>query len=244
MATRNRAGSAEALKGEIIVLSVFVSTVASPWTTKGKHSAWEMILQAEDWLSEQATAWGAPLSFENQEFGFDEDIVVDAIPKRRDDGAFMAAVAAKLGFDTVDELHATMLDSHDGASGALVLVVAAEEGHAFALPYDLGAPDERHFLESAVVFREDGKTALCASTVARAVLELFGALDLQDTNDPQRSMRNRGRFPGEVMIEPALRVAKNVVGPVTAYLVGWTDRHDESFASVLAPGVWERLHPK
>ena len=70
-------GSAPALQGKIYVLTCFVSETG--WSDEEVKSYKDLILEAEDWLVDQASEYGKVVAFKNSAYGLDTPLLYDNI---------------------------------------------------------------------------------------------------------------------------------------------------------------------
>ncbi|MBL8608608.1 MAG: hypothetical protein JNL38_14880 [Myxococcales bacterium] len=225
------------LSGEVVVSTVFASDVVASWTHDDKLQQWDRLLRCQEWLTDEAARWDKSLSFDNLVLGLEEDVMLDLLPRGDPAPRLLSRVAGALGYDSVSDMHATALHGKARASSGLVLVAGAGDGKARTLPKEAGlggAPP----LGGALVFDRVAGAAQKTRSLCAAILRAFGAVDLADPRDEARDLRNRARYAGDVMLglEP---LPNTIAGPVTAYLVGWTENHEPSFEDALPPGEWD-----
>lgn len=225
------------LRGDVVVAAVFAADGVAPSTPDERNRAWDRLLRAEDWLVEQAARFDAPLSFDNQVLGLDDALTLDLLPRHQADPRCARRIAGALGYDSLSDLHATVLDGRPRSPGVLLVVFGSGEGHARALAVEATALAPR-FLEAVLCFDRRGAQPTDGRALTASLLRAFGAVDLADGVDPERDLANRERFPADVMLGD-VSLGRAVAGPLTAHLVGWTSAFDPSFEAALPPGAWE-----
>lgn len=225
------------LRGDLVVAAVFAADGVAPSTVDERNRAWDRLLRAEDWLAEQAARFDAPLSFDNQVLGLDDALTLDLLPRHQPDPRFARRVAGALGYDSISDLHATVLDGRPRSPGALLVVLGSGEGHGRRLALEPTALAPR-FLEAMITFDRQGAQPTDGRALAASLLRAFGAVDLVGGDDPERDASNRARFAGDVMLGEG-SLGRAVASPLTAHLVGWTVEVDPSFEAALPRGAWE-----
>jgi hypothetical protein len=186
-----------------------------------------MVFKAEKWLVFQAERFGITLDFENLQFGYEDDIVLDYIPDAPDEDhdTWVANLREKLDYRSADELLQTLYEEVS-IDNILVLIVVNKKGSSYTLPFVHDA-DKENFLEAVVVYREDNSEHINSATIAHEVLHLFGACDLhkEDSGNGSSEDMVRFRFHDEIMLNLEEDIFDNNISELTAYYVGWHSKY-------------------
>ena len=224
------AGSARVLEGKIYVITFFVSEV--DWPTDEKMDLFKQMRDAESWL-ENGASHVIVTSYVFREGRLDEakaEIVPDYDSGCSSSGP-VAEVYLKQAGCPVDG-YKEWVKKNSGCDQSLVFVVANKEGRGYASPIASGGSD-RH-PEGAILYHS-AKYPLYAGGIIHEILHLFGAVDLYHTCD--QSAENDERidkmFPNEVMHRPYNPLKDLQMSPLTAWLVGLTDKEEDWFKTFL-----------
>lgn len=124
------------------------------------------------------------------------------------------------------------MKKNSGCDQSLVFVVANKEGRGYASPIASGGSDR--YPEGAILYHS-AKYPLYAGSIIHEILHLFGAVDLYHTCD--QSAENDERidkmYPNEVMHRPYNPLKDLQMSPLTAWLVGITDKEEDWFKTFL-----------
>jgi len=243
-------GSATVLRGRIHPLSMFVSTPEEAWSAAHKQNALAAQAAAEHWLQSEARRYGIRLEFDAGEwFGRVRDVTVNEILRGRIDGApsdgsnvrklhdYARVLSTQAGLRTPRELYLAVREKYRCSSSHMI-VYANTWGRAHALPFYADDNTDDYLLEGCVVYGLDRPGApdpWLPATIAHEVLHLYGAWDLyRDPAVPEElSAAGELLFPNDVMTDNLNPLGKCVVGPLTAWRIGWTPEE-----------AWLRVLPK
>lgn len=226
------AGSARVLEGKIYVITFFVSE--TPWPMDEKMDLFKQMRDAESWLEREAAKYGKTVRFINGVHGLFEPFKAEIVPDY-DSGCSssgpVAEVYLKQAGCPVDD-YKEWVKKNSGCDQSLVFVVANKEGRGYASPIASGGSD-RH-PEGAILYHS-AKYPLYAGSIIHEILHLFGAVDLYHTCD--QSAENDERidkmYPNEVMHRPYNPLKDLQMSPLTAWLVGLTDKEEDWFKTFL-----------
>ncbi len=228
-------GSAIELKGNIYILSVFITTPNKKWTYDEKTDLVSSQIKAQEWLKKQAKLYGVDISFENGFYGLKSDIYVDEIKSIKEmyearlDWVYQ--VLTKIGYSSPLEFLERLKNTKDCAN-ALVIIYANESGRSYAVPYSTGRNKEKYFFEGCTVYRKDTYYQYtCAATIVHEILHLFGAWDLYklDKTDKARAQKANELFHNDIMIGGTCDLETLKIDKLTAWLVGLRKNKEEIF---------------
>lgn len=223
-------GSAKALDGKIYVLTIFLTE--EEWPLGDKLDVFKTIRDGETWLEQQAAAYGKTVVFVNGEAGLFKPFI-SSIPPDYDSGSPSVTIVkenmAKAGYPTGKDF-IDWTKERAGCSQAFVFVVANAFGRGYAIPFWAEGPDWA-FLEGCILYHSP-EYKLKPCSIAHEFLHLFGAWDLYptDVQSQENSDRMEKMFPNEVMHTHA-PLDKLEMSPLTAWLVGLTDKEESWFES-------------
>ena len=220
-------GSATALEGKIYVLICFVSETG--WSDEEAVDYSTMILEAEDWLAEQAENYGKSVTFVNGTAGLDTPLLYDNIVSGNGVGDepvdLVSKLMPKLGYKNGLEFVNWVNDNTD-CDGCLVLIVANKPGRGYSMAYRDTFSREMYFLEGTMLYTsyEEGVPD-CAAGIAHEMCHLFGAEDLYANfiQTEENEARARELFPDDIMLAISYDINKKKIDRLTAWLVGLTD---------------------
>lgn len=215
-------GSARQLEGKIYVLSIFISD--SEWSSTDKDYLLKNLYSAEDWLTAQAAAYGKEVTFVNGQFGYENSIMVDRLPKGTGSGNESVDVVyetmQRVGWANPPDFISWARDNA-GCPQVVAIVFANTRGRSYAMGYAEGYT--KTLLEGALVYRnyEDGQNNYSAS-IAHEMLHLFGAWDLYETFEQSAANAERASslYPDDIMRRIAYDINDLNIGEVTAWRIG------------------------
>ena len=219
-------GDCRNLKGNVSVVLLCMDDFESSWTTEEMVAARNNEIQeAFDFLEREAATYGVtvdfsisvrgPLYYDAQVVNNDEEVTWDV----------MEQAAYRLGYTDADQMRAEM-QKKLGTEEIIFVAAFNKYGDAFGLNPQRGS--EYDYNEHCVVFYEDlthqfyvpgtyvGRTVSCT-------LYLYGAENLWSSM--WRSELARQLCADDIMYEGSYDIIrdKKVVGPATAFYIGWTD---------------------
>ena len=224
------AGSARILEGNNYVITFFVSEV--DWPTDEKMDLFKQMRDAESWLEKVAAQYGKTVRFINGVHGLFEPFMAQIVPDYDSGGGGPVAQLYLKQAGCLVDGYKEWVKKNSGCDQSLVFVVANKEGRGYASPIASGGSD-RH-PEGAILYHS-AKYPLYAGSIIHEILHLFGAVDLYHTCD--QSAENDERidkmFPKEVMHRPYHPLGELQMSPLTAWLVGLTDKQEDWFKTFL-----------
>lgn len=228
-----RAGSANTLKGNIYVLSVFISEPGNPWTYDEKLETYQKQRTAQNWLKDQAAAYNTGIDFSEGQYGLEKDIVMENIHiGQRTYAEKTDWLIDIISHPSINYVYPNALlnwiHANSDCSNVLVIVYAKETGVGYALPYSWQMSD-KYFLETCILYSNyiDG-SELTAASIAHEILHLFGAWDLYETyaQTGEREEKARELFPDAIMLRVNFNINELTLSPLTAWLVGLTEKNE------------------
>ena len=223
-------GSARRLEGKVYVITFFVTE--TPWEQKEKLELFKCVRDAESWLEWKSSEYGKTVCFVNGVHGLFEPFEVDIVPDY-DSGNAQSDIAKrylqKAGLPA-DSSYAEWVKRNSGCDQSLVFVIANKEGRGYANP--LGWSSDRP--EGTVLFHSL-RRPLYAGDIIHEFLHLFGAIDLYETDvqSKENAQRMESMYPKEVMHACHYPLTELMICPLTAWLVGLSDREEPWFESFL-----------
>lgn len=244
-------GSAKVLSGRIFVLSVFVALTSDPWKQVDIERQKEKVFEAERWLKMQAMRYGKHVEFENCSFGADGSFRDNEIPQDWDsDNAYSypSNMLVKMGFRS-SYAFIEWARKHSGCTQCLVVVFSNTYGRSFAAPVskELYRFNPRLFcLDCCIIFKayQPECQESSAATVAHEMLHLFGAWDLYELDEKDRTRANKTAlmFPKSIMNCKGRTIWDMQIDEITAWLVGlkeegkdwyrWFEPYQEEYVCV------------
>ena len=230
-------GSAPALDGKIYVLTCYVSETG--WTAEEAEGYHALVLEAENWLVEQAREYGKEVSFENGTYGIENPLIMSHIVSGSGSGNeavnLVSKVMPMMGFDSGLDF-VSWVKSNTDCTGCLVLIVANKPGRGYSMAYKNLYSLEKYFLEGTMLYTcyESGKPA-CAAGIAHEMCHLFGADDLYETFAQTKENEERAQelFPDDIMLSTCYNINERKIDRLTAWLIGLTDEMEDWYISFL-----------
>ena len=223
-------GSAKKLEGSIYVITFFVSETA--WPMGEKMDLFKLVRDAESWLEWKAKGFGKTVRFVNGVHGLFQPFEIDIVPDYNS-GTPQWAIAEKYlkaaGCPS-DESYPEWVKKNTGCDQSLVFIIANKEGRGYANPiyWESNGPE-------GTILYHSPKTKLMAGHIIHEFLHLFGAVDLYETNvqTAENSARMEKMYPKEVMHHSYFPLKELELCPLTAWLVGLSDKEEPWFESFL-----------
>lgn len=230
-------GSASSLEGNIYVLTCYVTETR--WSVEEADSCNALILEAEDWLVEQAKSYGKDVSFVNATAGLETPLLFDNIVSGNGVGNepvdLVSRVMPMMGYQNGLEFIDWLNDNYD-YDGCLVLIVANKPGRGYSMAYRNDYDPVKYFLEGTMLYTsyEKGVPA-CAAGIAHEMCHLFGAEDLYATfiQTKENEARARELFPDDIMLSVSYDISTKKIDKLTAWLIGLTDDMEDWYLSFI-----------
>lgn len=230
-------GSAPALSGKIYVLTCYVSETG--WSDQEVDSITDLILEAEDWLVEQAGNYGKDVTFVNGTEGLDTPLLYDHIVSGTGSGDepvdLVSKLMPKIGFKNGLEF-TKWVHNYTDCDGCMVLIVANKPGRGYSMTYNNSYDAKTYFLEGAMLYSSysDGRP-YCAASIAHEMCHLFGAEDLYATfiQTEENEARARELFPDDIMLGVSYDINEKKIDRMTAWLIGLTDEMEDWYLDLL-----------
>ena len=227
-------GSAPFLKGNNILVSMFVTTPESNWTEAEKKEMLDKIGVAADYIEEKATDYHTEtlLYYDYLQYpSLYREAVVDFCIN--EDTDFMDRLDEEIALWFEREIDYDELLSEFDGDGIATMVLVDNPGISYAIVYD-GTDNVK---ESLVLFSGDyynnGRDEK-PITYAHEILHLFGAHDLYEdaefTSEVTEYVKNT--YPEEIMLTVTgsgntyASIAAEL-SPITAYHLGWITETEE-----------------
>ena len=232
-----RQGSASTLEGRIYVHTIFITE--NSWRPEEIDSTKGMIVEAEEWLTAQASRYGKKVSFVNGYSGDDKGIFFNEIEAGHGTGNESSDVLMRtlprIGYITPKKF-AEWVDKNIDCDNYLVVVVANKEGRGYAINYDSLLYEDLYYVECVMQYNkyESGKPKNAAS-YAHEICHLFGALDLYATfaQTEENEKRARKLFPDDIMLRTSYNINSLVIDRLTAWSIGLTKKKKAWYDSFL-----------
>lgn len=223
-------GSAKRLEGSIYVISFFVSETA--WCMNEKMDLFKQVRDAESWLEWKAKSYGKNVRFVNATHGLFEPFETDIVPDG-DSGAAQWGIAKKYLQEAgcpSDADYPEWAKKNSGCDQSLVFIIANKKGRGYACP----CYNESDEPEGTILYHSP-EWKLTACCIIHEFLHLFGAVDLYETEvqTAENSERMEKMYPKEVMHNPYFPLKEVEISPLTAWLVGLSDKEEPWFNSFL-----------
>lgn len=188
---------------------------------------------AESWLEWKAKEYGKTVRFVNGVHGLFEPFETDIVPDYNS-GKARSGIAAKYLSQAGSPLNGykDWVKKNSGCDQSLVFVIANKEGRGYASPIASGGSDNSP--EGAILYHSYNNP-LYAGCIIHEILHLFGAVDLYHTCDQseENDQKIDKMYPKEVMHRPHNPLKELQMSPLTAWLVGLTDKQEDWFKDFL-----------
>ena len=224
-------GSAKKLEGSIYVITFFVSE--TPWPMNKKMALLKQVLRAESWLEKKAKKYGKDVKFVNGLHGFYEPFEAEIVPDY-DSGNPQWGIAQKYlraaGYPA-DASYPRWVKEISGCDQSLIIVIANKYGRGYANAAYWETDDP----EGAILYHSN-KFKIGASNIIHEILHLFGAVDLYETKEQtaENSTWIEQMYPKEVMHNPYYPLKELVICPLTAWLVGLSDKKESWYENFIS----------
>lgn len=208
-------GPCTTFTGPIRMMVVYVSTPDMPWTPEALAAAGALLLEAARGLEQEAAGYGAPLQITFQSHQASADGVPDmqnSLPWAQQVIRSVTALPAMSAGEGRRSIYC--------ANGLPILFLLNGGGRGYA------CCSRTDNLEEYVVLYVDSTDT---GYVRHELLHLYGAQDLYQHGVYEQAAREN--LPRSIMLTSD---GDCTVDPLTAYLVGWTDRLDPGAEAFLA----------
>lgn len=228
-------GSAGFLRGDVLLVSVYVDDEKGTWDNEMRENAQACLRVACGFLEQQATAYGETLKlyFDAET---DPDLVYHAQYSRRASedrtGAF-----TRWSYRWIDEnVPVAELQKRYGTENIGFVLLIADEGGAYTNVYYV-EDGARYFNENSVLFYyypyERVGNREVPGVYAHEILHMFGAIDLYEGSpdfSPENIAYVARTYPDDIMYGDYVKNGrldyKEIaleVSPITAYYLGWLE---------------------
>lgn len=230
-------GSAKSLEGNIYVLTCYVTE--TQWSDEEVEAYNKMLLEAEDWLVEQAGNYGKDVFFMNGIAGLDTPLLFDNIVSGTGSGDEPVDLVSKLmpriGYKNGLEF-AKWVKTYMKCDGCLVLMIANKPGRGYSMAYKDSYSKEMYYLEGTILYTsfEDGMPN-CSACIAHEMCHLFGAEDLYATflQTEENEARARELFPDDIMLRVSYDINTLKIDWLTGWLIGLTEDMEDWYLDFL-----------
>lgn len=231
VSTMRPQGSAQYLKGDVILIGVYVEDSADQWTDQDIDLVQSNMSIAVDWLEEQAEDNGIDLTIH---FGEDNSIFEcrSSILEDNTDTQNAARYLNNLDIDWLKEKYNT-------DNVGYLLFIHEDEG-SYTWPYTRsgGTIDRYYYNEFCSLFLYDGTGTACydnPATYAHEIMHLFGAEDLYTATVSDGVTQEvvdyvAENYPDEIMYytyeddnTSNYQEITKMMSPFTLYYLGWND---------------------
>jgi hypothetical protein len=231
-------GAGKSLRGRIFTISMFLTEASgNPWTDEARREIKEKSGKVKNWLQVQASRYkteknDSKLSFPDELWLGDDDaspLIVGEIPDHDTyandwiENVVMRCIYGKPSADLLTELRKKYK-----FEGIHMVVYVNKQGRSYALPKAGTVTSPSDVLEGCIVYCRDKHGGLERSaTIAHEVLHLYGAWDLYEDAtalNAEQAQKAKECFPTDVMRCHSDDLSKEIVGPLTASLVGWSTK--------------------
>ncbi len=224
-------GTCYSFEGKQTVALFFADDEESAWTGQEIESFTDSILlPALEFLMSEAGRWGRELSFDVRRYSSalspELTLRIEGTAARTDSD-LADRLAACFDAESAMDFHAALCGEYESQS-VIWLLCFDKPGTSFTrMQFSEGIADA---VEHTVLFADfpshpSGSWKASrrrACTAAHELLHLFGAEDFY-THDTRNQLA-AAHFPDDIIYRNADSITELSVGPVSAYLVGWTDK--------------------
>ena len=232
-------GSALELRGDAILIGVFVDTPKDPWKEKDLAHVSRNMDIACAWLEEQAKEHDVDLDIHYGEPNTTYHIRSDALSKDSTDTEAVFAFNKEVAHFLYN-LDTKAIREKYGTDNVGFLLFLHEDYGAYTWPYvPTGAGLDRYYYnEFCCLFLYDGigvRSYENPATYAHEILHLYGASDLYETNDKEGITQDlmqyvQTEYPHEIMYytyedddTSNYDEITKMMSPFTLYFIGWDD---------------------
>lgn len=239
-------GSAGFLRGDVLLVSIYVDDKRSTWDDEKRGEAQSYLRVACDFLERQAASYGETLKL-HYDAQVCPDLIYHAQYNRRaaDDevGAF-----TRWSYRWIDEnVPVAELQKRYGTENIGFVLLVADEGSAYTNVYYV-EDSTRYFNENSVLFYYYPYVHFHDREVpgvyAHEILHMFGAIDLyEDSPDfsPENIAYVARTYPNDIMYgdyvendRPSYEEITLEISPITAYYLGWLEELAEEDQAALS----------
>ena len=224
------AGSAKRLEGKVYVITFFVSE--TEWALDKKMGLFKQMRDAESWLEKTAMQYGKTVRFVNGVYGLFEPFSTSIISDYNS-GESHTDIAIKylLQAGCPLENYPEWVKKNSGCDQSLVFIVANKHGRGYACPICIPGSN---LPEGAILFHST-TDPLIAGNIIHEMLHLFGAEDLYAVTPEMADINAKAEkmFPKEVMHNSYVPLHELMISPLTAWLVGLSDKKEPWFDDFL-----------
>ncbi len=223
-------GSSKTLQGTCLFIRVYLSDKESHFTENAKQDSFYFLRGAIYYLSHQAEKYNQALTFIYNE----PDTVIDynidyIIPRNYEGWNYNELISEIYSLYNVDAL----VEKYNADNVAFILHIN-KVGRAFAVQ----SKKDVELNEAAIIYRYSGNeipdgvqfTRGDSPTYIHELLHLFGAIDLYTLDDKRLALAKQ-YFPNDCMLVGDVDFSDDStsIGPLTAYLIGWTEELNEKY---------------
>lgn len=217
-------GSAKELKGNVYVLSIFISD--GDWSKQERYDLLQKQYEAEEWLKKYAAEYGSNVTFHHGNYGYETPVYVKNLPTGYGSGEKVSVdvvyeVMTSIGWNKPADF-SDWAQTNAGCSQALVLVYCNATGKSYSMRYNDSYSD-KYFLEGAVMFKGYNKDQkLYPASIAHEILHLFGAIDLYEVTEADRGRAElaAAEYADDIMRRNPYYINDAAMGAFTAWRVG------------------------
>ena len=217
-------GECRKLEGEITVVVFFADDFESGWGGNTQDFLLNEVVPGLRYLEEEAARYDVDLHFGVESypsFYYDGDVIKN--PEEYVTVDLLRQAAASQGYDSDDSFYEALREQ-SGGKEVICLTVFNKDGIGQALNPSRGSePDP---VEHVLLFTRDFEAGESvpgtqAPIIAHEILHLYGAEDYY-TPSSRKSLAYEW-YPNDIMLGTGYHLGEKVVGPATAFYVGWSD---------------------
>jgi hypothetical protein len=215
------------LKDEVHILCFFVETKYDHWDYDEIDYYFEELLKSQEWIVDQADNYGIDLSFNNDYFIFNQEIVYIDDVRLDNSLTVLQKTMDEMNYKSFDEfLQRNSFDHKEKKIKLLFFIKNNGRSHA----YNLNGPDA---FDSAIIYcRSTSGLFTDQYVMSHELLHLFGAWDLYygQSQSRESAARLKELYPYSIMINTWRHKESLEVDELTAWRIGWIEKEEDHFA--------------
>lgn len=203
--------------GEVFILSLFIDTETDYWTDEEQAHYLEELHKSQTWLRDQAWRYEQDLTFNNDYFLRNNEIVYIEEASRSNSYQLLGKVMKEMNYEDIDEfMEYNNFDFTKQKLKVVFFVKSNSRSHAYNFWSNSQVDVAVVYCRSTVGMQTDHKV------ISHEILHQFGAWDLYfgESQSEEKAAQLKELYPQSIMIS-TWRNREPEVDELTAWRVGW-----------------------